>query len=487
MAQPFESPMTTHAGFHFLANLKPYTVHRGAGNRRFDGYLLSSDFARTFGDLAREVVTDGAVLCADNGNFDAVRAFVATHEGTARSLEADRRRASADALRSRYRDFATALSAASAALLTADRLAALVRGQQALSPTYQIGAEDFTVSALMAYGIRPDMVSMQSTFYRRLARTAIDLALETQAGKYGPCTGQVFATVHAMDYDTARTAGREAGRAGVAGIAASMVGSLQDKTFITSRVDRGKVIALGAATPRPYVAVAEIIAGLHEGHAETSGRRPSFHALGMGTPILLPLLAALGDDGTFTASDSTAPIVDGWSGPTISLYVDEPAPLKYKAHKIVEAWLKGGRGWDCPCPFCRGFERAAPTRLDEARRWWRTQGEPAITPESMRGGSPLSGWLPLLGNAADPGLRFGGAMARVAHNHWVLQRIETAARSHGRDHEKRLAWVDGVVGRYVAAPSDPAWKRAVTIAWSIVRRAAERMKHARGTPLRSAH
>lgn len=482
--------MTTHAGFHFIANLKPYTVHRGAGNRRFDAYLLSSDFARTLRDLAREVVADGAVLCADNGNFDAVRAFVTTHEATANALEAERQGlgsgAISDALRTRYRAFATELHAASAAMLGAGQIAALVRGQQAMSPTYQIGAEDFTVGALTAYGIRPDMLAVPSTFYRRLARTAIELAVETQAGKHGPCTAQVFATVHALDYDTGRIAGREAGRAGVSGIAASMVGSLQDKTFITSRIERGKVIELGDSIPRPYVAVAEILAGLHEGHVETSGRRPSFHALGMGTPILLPLLAALGDGDTFTASDSTAPIVDGWTSPTISLYVDDPAPLKYKAHKLVETWLKGGRGWDCPCPYCRAFERVAPTRLDEARRWWREQGEPAITPESMRGDSPLSGWLPLLGNAADPGLRLGGAMARVGHNHWVLQRIETAARTHGRTFEKRIAWGDGVVAAYLAAPSDPAWQRAVSTAWSIIRRAAERTKHARGTPLRSA-
>jgi hypothetical protein len=203
----------------------------------------------------------------------------------------------------------------------------------------------------------------------------------------------------------------------------------------------------------------------------------------MGTPILLPLLAALGDALTYTATDSTAPIVDGWSSPTISLYVDDPAPLKYKAHKIAETWLAGGRGWDCPCPYCRGFDRACQPRIDEARRWWREHNPGSLTADSMRGDSPLADWLPLLGNAKDPGLRLGAAMARVGHNHWVLQRIETEARRRSASSESMLEWVDDVVARYLVAPSDPAWKAAVTTAWQIVRRTAEGTRHARPTPL----
>jgi hypothetical protein len=94
--------------------------------------------------------------------------------------------------------------------------------------------------------------------------------------------------------------------------------------------------------------VAEIVAGLHEGFVDASGRRPRFHALGLGTPILVVLLAALGDGVTYTATDSTAPIVDGWSAPTISLYVDDPAPLKYKAHRIAQHWLAEDKPWRCP-------------------------------------------------------------------------------------------------------------------------------------------
>lgn len=58
--------MPAYAGFHFVANLEPYTVHRGAGNARFGAYLLSTDYARPFQDLAKEILASGSALCADN-------------------------------------------------------------------------------------------------------------------------------------------------------------------------------------------------------------------------------------------------------------------------------------------------------------------------------------------------------------------------------------------------------------------------------------
>lgn len=88
------------SGFHFVANLKPYTLHPGAGRRRFGSYLLSIDYARALGDLAREVVASGAVLCADNGNVDLIRSFIAEHAAAAKELDVERRALSSTLRRS---------------------------------------------------------------------------------------------------------------------------------------------------------------------------------------------------------------------------------------------------------------------------------------------------------------------------------------------------------------------------------------------------
>ncbi|MBA3459368.1 MAG: hypothetical protein H0T46_05370 [Deltaproteobacteria bacterium] len=487
--------MDEHRGFRFVANLKPYTVHRGPGVPRFGAYLLSTDYARSFQDLAREVVGHGSALCADNGNFDLIRTLIARHTPAADALDAERRvherrvgrRARRDdlpaSLRDRYRQLASEVRTGSDSATDRSRVAEIVRAQTAMSPTYLVGMEDFTVPALTGLGVSPEVLDVGEPFYARLAKRSIEFAIKTRAGRYGPCTAAVFAGLHALDYDTARIAGLAAGKAGVTAIATGLVGALQDKTYTDSRVEAGRVIELGHSIPRPYLRVAEIAAGLHEGCVTASGHRPCFHGLGAGTPILLPLLAALGDSTTYTATDSTAPIVDGWSGPTISLYVDEPAPLKYKAHRIAEVWLADDRPWECRCPHCRAFNRACPPRVDEARRWWRAQNKPPLTSTSVRAPSPLADWLPLLGSPSDPGLRLTGAMARVNHNHWVLQRIEAAARRHSDTYEGRVAWTDEIVRAYLASAADPQWKLAVSAAWMIVRRAAERTRDAAPTPL----
>ncbi len=479
------------SGFHFVANLKPYTLHRGVGNRRFGAYLLSVDYARELADLARETVSDGAVLCADNGNYDLIRAFIEKQSAAATTLRAERgalrRSRPSDIpvdLRRRHLDFARSIRDAAKVAVTREHVVEVVRTQSAMQATYCIGMEDFTIATLTALGVESGFLGTERRFFEALAKRAVDFATDTAEGRYGPAPGKVFAGVHASDYDTAILAGQVAGSAGVAGIATGFVGALQDKSYVDYLLEDEHVLELGARIPRPYVRVAQIAAGLHEGFVKKAGRRPAFHALGAGSPILLPLLAALGDGKTYTATDSTAPIVDGWSGATISLYVSDPAPLKYKAYRIVEEWLANDRPWGCPCPYCRAFDRAYPPRIDEARRWWQRQSNRRLTAESVRATSPLSGWLPLFGNASDPGLRLTGAMARVGHNHWVLQRIESEARQHSSSHESLVAWIDGVVRSYTTWAADPQWKQAVEQAWRILRRAAVATRGVAATPLR---
>jgi hypothetical protein len=479
-----------HEGFHFVANLKPYTVRRGAGNRRFGAYLLSVDYRKDFRDLAREVVDDGVALCADNGNFDLIRKFVADHAATAKGLEGERRRLRVGtiptALRDRYRALAANIRVASDAATNASRIASTVSAQLEMEPTYLVAMEDFTVATMTGLGIDAEHFQLGSAFYRATAKRAVDFAVETAGGRYGRCRATAFAGLHSADYDSARIAGRVAGEAGVAGIATGLGFALQDSGYTDHLIENGKRISLTARVPRPYVRVAEIVAGLHEGYVAASRQRPCFHALGVGTPILLPLLAALGDGRTYTGTDSTAPIADGWSAPTISLYVDEPAPLKLKGYRIVEEWLSNGREWSCRCPYCNSFERTYPHRVDEAARWWKAQGKPRLANKSMSSSSPLTRWLPLFGNAADAGLRFAAAMARVGHNHWVLQRIEASVRNHSGSHDKLMAWVDGIVEAYRAsAAADPRWKSAVEVAWRIIRRAAESTHGATPTSLPS--
>lgn len=93
-----------------------------------------------------------------------------------------------------------------------------------------------------------------------------------------------------MDFDTAKQAGRMAGEANLDGIASGLVGAMKDKSVVDFRIEDGKVVDLRVNIPRPYMRTTEIILGFRIGYMESTGRRPPFHGLDLGTPILLPIV-----------------------------------------------------------------------------------------------------------------------------------------------------------------------------------------------------
>jgi hypothetical protein len=121
--------------------------------------------------------------------------------------------------------------------------------------------------------------------------------------------------------------------------------------------------------------------------------------------------------------------------------------------------------------------------VDEARAWWRAAGTPDLTNASLGRASPLSSFLPLLGQPPDLGGRLAAAMARVGHNHWVLHRVERAANRHASDWSQLQAWVARSVDAYLAFAREDAWKAAVSVAWEVIGRAAERTRNAAPSPL----
>lgn len=470
--------------FHFVANLKPYTLQ---GPPRFDAFLLSVDYAGGLREEARACVQKRRMLVADNGNFDRIRVLAkqfqeqaeAAHRlrlATVRAGSYPRPGALSANVTAAYDKLAYDVEVA--AVVPTDDAAAALAAQRALNPVYLIGPEVLAVSTLLAVGVQPEYLSDP---YGLAKRGAVLATRGAKDAEIVPARSPaVFATLHAWDYDSAVAAGASAAKQGITGIATGLGGALQDRSFVDFRVEHGRVVELGSAVPRPYLRVIEIAAGLHAGFVQAAGTRPRFHALGAGSPIVLPLLALLGDFETYTATDSTSPIVDAWTAPTTSLYVDKPAPAKLKATQLAQRWLEDGVGLVCACASCRTFNRAHPARLEAAQDWWRGEGRPAIARTHLMGG-PLAAFFPLLGDVQDPEKRRAAAMARVSHNHAVLRRIELRLRSAAK-RGRLAAAVEGIVERYLAGPADPGWKAAVSAAYEVARRAAESMKTARPAP-----
>jgi hypothetical protein len=340
-----------------------------------------------------------------------------------------------------------------------------------MDPTFFIGMEDLTLGTLGALNVEPEFADLPLEFYEARAMHAVAFAQHTRAGAYGPTSGQVLAGLHAIDFDTAVLAGRLAAEAGLDGVSVGLFGALTGRDFTDFRVEDGQVMDLPRAIPRTYLRVMEIAAGVIEGYRRAGRPRPVFHALGAGTPILLPLLGLLGAEATtYFATDSTAPIVDGWSSPTISLYVDEPAPLKLKAFKIAAAWIQDERGWDCSCGHCTAFHETHPPDLAGARRWWNAEGRPKIDKRMLEREGPLSPYLPFLAYSADDDLRREAGLARVGHNHTLLQRLESQIRARQADGPALLSWVTSIVSAYKRASDSEAWAVAVEEAFRVARR-----------------
>lgn len=310
----------------------------------------------------------------------------------------------------------------------------------------------------------------------------MDWATRIEAGALGTPRGQVLAGLHALDYDSAVLAGSVAAAAGLEGVSLGFMGAMTDRNYVDFRVEQGQLIKLPRSVPRSYLRVVESTAGLIEGYRQAGKPRPALHALGVGTPILVPLLGLMSGGEPYFAMDSTSPIVDGWSSPTISLYVDEPAPFKYKAYKIAGAWIRGERGWDCQCFDCQAFHAAHPPRVAEARRWWEREGRPKIRKEMLERDGALSTFLPLLAYPADDALRREASLARVGHNHGVLRRLERAVRDRADDPQALDRWVGALVNEYRSASRSPAWAAAVEIAYRLARRVALTAANKEGQP-----
>jgi predicted Zn-dependent protease len=70
-------------------------------------------------------------------------------------------------------------------------------------------------------------------------------------------------------------------------------------------------------------------------------------------------------------------------------------------------------------------------------------------------------------------------MARIAHNHWVLQRLVSAAQAHSSSSARLRGWAEDVVGSYTNSSADDNWRAAVNEAWRIAEATSAQLKDAK--------
>lgn len=461
----------------FVHSLSPDTF--AAMNRRLllpYGFLLAPNNATSsLRVLGEAVVKRRREFFVDNGNF--------SHIGKVRKAF----REEAKELRKLVSEFEKKLgrSARSGELperLTDDykRLAKRVRQacdsallddeemlsqQLGLSPSALIGTEDITMASWLSLDIERRYTRMDRRVFRAMNRTVAQRATQLIVSLPRNLRHRYYPVASAVSYNTAFDAGREFGASGIRNISMGFGAYMADSNFVDHLFVGRRRIDFGANLPARYTRTVVVAKGFWAGYLEEFGRPPMrFHFLGLGAPIMLPLVTLCAKRTSELTFDATSPIKDATRGGT--LYVDKPAPLKIRTRKIALRLAKTeGGSWDCPCPFCVDFVHRHPFRYELGRDWFGRNTSPKVLASDLRPRGGLFEAYSLLSEpTAGTDLRREVNFARIGHNHWITERILSSVRRAAR--QRRLQTrVSNMVDDYMGATS-PQFANALKLTLS---------------------
>ena len=323
---------------YFLYNLRPQTCNpQVTKHLKPAGYLLApSDATRTTRALAQQVRATKQRFMVDNGNFSLIgqvgkqfakQAASLWLKVTALETKLGRSARAADikgALRTAYRKLAADVQRAAQRLQGDGK--ARYQAQMALNPRTLIGAEDITIAAWLSLNIEPACVATPRETYAALNRAVTRRAATQQAQLPAALASAYYPVASALSYNTAFDAGAAFAKAGLEKLSLGFGAFMADDNW-TDYLEIGKrTIQFPERYPSRYLRTAAVARGLWDGYAHAVGRAPrAFHFLGLGAPIMIPLVTLAAWDTPELTFDATSPIKDALQGGT--LYVSKPAYL----------------------------------------------------------------------------------------------------------------------------------------------------------------
>jgi hypothetical protein len=429
------------------------------------GYLLAPSGTKTqLHELAESVLEDDRLLVADNGNFKLIGKIAARHEGRARKLwekiqakeellgRSVRTEDVPQSLRKKYRALADRIE--DDARSAAGEGDLKLSEQVALRPNILIGVEDITMATWLASDIEPAYLALARAEYRKMnERIAKRAALRIE--KLGPSVSKRYYPVaSALSYDTAFDAGQAFAKAGIRKIAMGFGAFMADQNYVDHIKVRGKRIDFETRVSMRYLRTVAVACGFWDGYREEFGAGPlAFHFLGLGAPIILPLVALAAWGTRLISFDAMSPILDAVEG---ILYTTSPAYLKLRARTIARRLAdEPGSAWQCPCPFCEDFEEERPSDPDLAARWAARFGAKAVVAADLKPPRLLAKAHPLLSEPSGGALRKSVDFARMGHNHWALERVLSRMRRNSKTKAMLRRHAERVVEAYAKKTSKP--------------------------------
>lgn len=395
-----------------------------------DAWLLSSHRStENLSQISSTLEGSTVPLLADNGTIEFIRETNAEFADRAKALElAIRtfRRALPEGRRIPYSTEVplelaqNANKLADDVLSFVDRKFASVRDEEqldiqlAMRPTSIICKEDWAIASILGFGLEREILGWNTGRFVTRNRKSLR-AWDRIREKPNTKDSDLFVTLAASDYTTARAAAREASEWGVENIALGFAGlnSTHGYTDVTYYPVRQKLAQPG---PRRYARLAEIVLGIRDGYRDGSTTLQTFHALGLGSRIMWYILAAGFDWWTDISVDATSAIQD-ISGRSPVLYVPGE-PAKRMSVGDVTDHLVENQALPFESPHLEAGVKAHPMDLKIALATKRELGLEKITHESLRSENPMGKVLPLFANGAGT---TAAAQHLIHHNYWASE------------------------------------------------------------------
>lgn len=354
---------------------------------------------------------------------------------------------------------ALALEVQKASELVTDQGLDSLKSQINIMPSHLIGAENLTVAALVKLNIEPYYLSLGREFFQNLNCIVTKQAADQLKKIPKELQYNYYPVASAMSYDNAYDAGEVFAKAGITKIAMGFGAYLSDRRK-TDFVDiAGKRIEFEERLPHSYVRAGVIAKGFWDGYTNTRGKAPdAFHFLGLGVPIMIGI-SALFVYGTLTVTfDATSPIKDAFAG---TIYIVKPSFLKAKNTSICTKLAKGIiTEWDCPCPFCREFIRNYPFDYLKGAQWFQ-KNQREVNDNDLNSGSLISQAYPLFSKLDNNILGKEIRLARIGHNHWILNKIMEELNNNSKDFPSLSNYIGNIVENYEKGANSSDYARAV--------------------------
>lgn len=458
------------ANVMFLHNLRSDTIAAAYRKRlRPRGYLIPPDTtSHPLADRAADL--RGVRRLVDNGNFDLIGKLARDFESRAKILYDDMMRIQRRlgrspgtldiprSVRIAYQRLAGDIRAAAQAAqaLSTD----LPTRQLALGATHLVGVEDVTLAVWLRLSIEEEYVHYPSSFYRSLNGAVARAFQAVMRQLPDELRDNYYPVASALSYDGAMQAGRVFARAGARAVAMGFGAYMADDNYRDFLFVRGRKLRLPSLLPNRYVRTVAAAMGFWDGYRAEAGCAPvAFHFLGLGAPIMIPIIALCAWGTRDLTFDATSPIKDSAEG---FLYVDKPAYLKLRTRNIAFALASGKRAsWGCPCGFCRSFTQTHPFRVDLARRWFARKQPSKVSEDDLQPGGSLYRALPLLSEPSGGPMRQEVSFTRMGHNHWVLERVFHSLRTHSGGLKQLRSHVERIVDAYVNTTNSEQCARAI--------------------------